>query len=165
MHYIIPPIPNPTVAVVLPRITHDILITNTWRNGCCDIIFLFFSCDQADLWMLCSVRLSICHTFLPLSPPGCRGIVVTVRAAGQLPNLSNPYLCNRFTGFLHWKFCGIVLACRCALSWSFGHLPHVGLPMGQKLVKFATNWVDTLRNTYLWNCWMDLPHLKFHGLV
>ena len=49
-----------------------------------------------------------------------------------------------------------------------GHyLPHMGLPMGQKLVKFATNWVQTLRIAYLWNRWiiMDVPHLKFHGLV
>ena len=107
--------------------------------------------------------------FLPLSPPGWRGIVVMVRAGGRadgrLPNLRNPYLCNRLTDFLHSKFCGIVWACRCALSWPYAHLPHMGLPMGQKLVKFATNWVQTLRNAYLWNCWMDLPHLKFHGLV
>ena len=41
----------------------------------------------------------------------------------------------------------------------------MGLPMGQKLVKFATNGVQTLRNAYLWNCWMDLHHLKFHGLL
>ena len=41
----------------------------------------------------------------------------------------------------------------------------MGLSMGQKHVKFATNWVQTLRNAYLWNCWMDLPHLKFHGLA
>ena len=32
---------------------------------------------------------------------------------------------------------------RCALSRSYAHLPHMGLPMGQKLVKFATNWVQT----------------------
>ena len=37
----------------------------------------------------------------------------------------------------------------CALSWSFAHLPHMGLPMGQKLVKFATNLVQTLRIAYL----------------
>ena len=106
---------------------------------------------------------------LPLSPPGWRGIVVTVRAGGlpggRLPNLWNPYLCNCLTDFLHSKFCGIVQACRCALSWSYAHLSHMGLPMGQKLVKFATNWVQTLRNAYLWNCWMDLPHFKFYGLV
>ena len=41
----------------------------------------------------------------------------------------------------------------------------MGLPMGQKLVKFATNWVQTLRIAYLWNRWMDVPHLNFHGLV
>ena len=58
--------------------------------------------------------------FLPLSPPGWRGIVVTVRAGGlvggraggrlggRLPDLRNPYLCNRLMDFLHLKFCGIV---------------------------------------------------------
>ena len=54
--------------------------------------------------------------FLPLSPSGWRGIVVTVRAGGRvggrpggrLPNLRNPYLCNRLKDFLHSKICGIV---------------------------------------------------------
>ena len=31
--------------------------------------------------------------------------------------------------------------------------------------EIATNWVQTLRNTYLWKCWMDLAHLWFYGLV
>ena len=48
------------------------------------------------------------NSFLPLSPPGWRGIVVTVRAGGRLPDLRNPYLCNRLTDFLCSKFCGIV---------------------------------------------------------
>ena len=30
------------------------------------------------------------------------------RAGGRLPNLRNPYLCNRLLDFLHLKFCGIV---------------------------------------------------------
>ena len=85
------------------------------------------------------------------------------RSGGRLPDLRNPYLCDRSTDYLHSKFCGIVQACSCALS--FAHLPHMGLPMGQKLVKFATNWVQTLRIAYLWNRWMDVPHLKIHGLV
>ena len=52
-----------------------------------------------------------------------------------------------------------------SVELSFTHLLHMGLPMGQKLVKFATNWVQTLRIAYLWNRGMDVPHLKFHGLV
>ena len=52
------------------------------------------------------------NQFLPLSPPGWRGIVVTVRASGRLggrlPNLRNPYLGNCLTDFLNSKFCGIV---------------------------------------------------------
>ena len=71
-----------------------------------------FSCDQAALQMVFSVCPSVCHTFLPLSPSGWRGIVVTVRAGGRpggrLPNLRNPYLCNGLTDFLHSKFYGIV---------------------------------------------------------
>ena len=30
------------------------------------------------------------------------------RPGGRLPNLRNPYLCNRLTDFLHSKFYGIV---------------------------------------------------------
>ena len=83
-----------------------------------------------------------------------------------LERLAEPIsLCNRMADFLHSKFCGIVWACSCALLWSFPHLPYMGLSMGQQLAKFATNWLQTLRNAFLWNCWMDLPHLKFHGLV
>ena len=87
------------------------------------------------------------------------------RAGARLPELVARYLWNRLTDFLRSKFCGIVLPCSCALLWSYAHLPHMGLPIGQKLVKFATNWVQTLWHAYLWNCWMDLAHLKFRGLV
>ena len=77
-----------------------------WRGG------LLFSCDQAALWMVQSVRLSVClsvcDAFLPLSPLGWRGIVVTVRAGGRLPDLRIPYLCNRLMDFLRSKFYGIV---------------------------------------------------------
>ena len=56
-----------------------------------DLSHSLFSCDRAELWMVQSVCLSVrpsvcpsvCHTFLPLSPPGWRGIVVTVRAGGR----------------------------------------------------------------------------------
>ena len=43
----------------------------------------FFSCDQAALWMVQSICPSVCHAFLPLSPSGWRGIVVTVRLGGR----------------------------------------------------------------------------------
>ena len=49
---------------------------------------MFFSCDQAAIWLVqsvcLSVRPSVRHTFLPLSPPGWRGMVVTVRAGGRV---------------------------------------------------------------------------------
>ena len=69
-----------------------LVLQNFAIPGCFPYIF---SCDQAALWMVQSVCLSVCpsvrpsvcpsvrHTFLPLSPPGWRGIVVTVRAGGR----------------------------------------------------------------------------------
>ena len=107
-------------------------------------------------------------TFLPPQPSGLEGYCRHVpggRSGGQLPNLRNPYLCNRLMDFLHSKFCGIAYACSCSLSWSITHLLRMGLPMGLRLVKFATNLVQTLRIAYLGNRWMGVPHLKFHWLV
>ena len=73
------------------------------------ILYVFLTATKRLYdWFSLSVSLSVRHTVLPLSPPGWRGIVVTVRAGGRLPNLQNPYLCNRLTDFLHSKFCGIV---------------------------------------------------------
>ena len=60
------------------------------------------------------IRVSDLCPFLPLSPPGWRGIVVTVRGraggrlGGRLPDLRNRYLCNRLMDFLRSKFYGIV---------------------------------------------------------
>ena len=32
----------------------------------------------------------------------------------------------------------------------------MGMPIGQKLATFSTDWVQTLQDAYLWNQWMDL---------
>ena len=69
-----------------------------------------------SVYFIGTVLMRKSYNFLPLSPSGWRGIVVTVRAGGRvggrpggrLPNLRNPYLCNRLTDFLHSKFYGIV---------------------------------------------------------
>ena len=142
----------------------------------------------------------IWNPFLPASPPGWRGIVVTVRAGGlaggcqtcgthifvtawrifsirsfvelsrplvvhchgHLPicpiwafpwakNLSNfpqigSRLCGSHISWNRWmdvprlKFGGLVWTCSCALSQLFAHLPNMGLPMGQKLVKSGSTW-------------------------
>ena len=52
----------------------------------------------------------LCPFFTP-QPSGLEGYCrhgPGGRAGGRLPNLRNPYLCNRLMDFLHSKFCGIV---------------------------------------------------------
>ena len=46
-----------------------------------------------------------------------------------------------------------------------GYLPHMGLPMGQKLVKSGSSWARLCEPVHLWNRWMDLYHLKFYGIA
>ena len=88
-------------------------------------------------------------TFYPSALPSWRGIVVTVgaggrvsrRPTGQLPDLRNPYLCNSSMGFLYLKFCGIVWACSCVLSWSFAHLPLIwACPWAKNLSNLPQMW-------------------------
>ena len=83
--------------------------------------------------------------FLPLCPSGWSGIVVTVRAGGCQS-------CRTHISVTAWRIFFIrnsVELPRPVVVHCHGHLPHTGLPMGQKLVKFVTNWVHTLLNTYL----------------
>ena len=79
--------------------------------------------------------------------------------------LRNTHLCiwNHWTDLLHSH--EIAWTCSCATSLSFTRLPHMVLPMGQKVVKSGTTGVPTLWNAYLWNHWMDLHHSVFYGIV
>ena len=108
-------------------------------------IFLLAATKHLYEWFSRSIRSSIgpdvhlSHLFTP-QPSGlewyCRhgsgGWV-----GGQLPDLRNPYLCNCLMDFLCSKFCGIVQAWICALSWLFPRLPHMDLPMDQNLSNLA----------------------------
>ena len=57
-----------------------------------------------------------------------------------LQTLRNAYLWNRWMDWPQLKFHGLVWTCSCALLYLFAHLPHMGLPMGQKLVKSGSTW-------------------------
>ena len=50
------------------------------------------------------------------------------------------------TEFLRSKFCGLYMP---EVIHCHAHLPHMGLPMDQNLVKCGTNWVQTLRKADL----------------
>ena len=54
---------------------------------------------------------SVCPSVTPFYPSALRagGVLSSQsgRAGGRLPDLQNPYLCNRLTDFLHSKFCGL----------------------------------------------------------
>ena len=67
--------------------------------------------------MICQINGGGALTFYPSalraggvlsSRSGRAGGRVAGRPGGRLPNLRNPYLCNRLMDFLHSKFCGIV---------------------------------------------------------
>ena len=63
------------------------------------------------------------------------------RAGGRwLPNLWNPYLCNRLTDFLHSKFCGIIEACSCALSCHLPICPIWACPWAKNLSNLPQIW-------------------------
>ena len=102
---------------------------NQWTGscflwGCSSLTFPFegYRIIQNTNWIVYFFKIIYCGDkwfsggqivqFLPLSPLGWRGIVVTVwaggRLGGRLPNLRNPYLCNRLMDFLRSKFYGIV---------------------------------------------------------
>ena len=108
---------------------------------------------------LCNVMI-ICQ-FTPYGLANGSKLVKT--GTNGVQTLRNAYLCiwNRWT--LHSD--EIVWTCICATSWSFTHLPHMVLPMGQKVVKSGTTGVLTLRNAYLWNHWMGLHRSEFYGIV
>ena len=42
------------------------LVFSLWHKH--KVVYLVFSCDQAALWTVFSVRLSVCHTFLTMFP-------------------------------------------------------------------------------------------------
>ena len=58
-----------------------------------------------------------------------------------------------------------ICSCSYATPYSFVHLPHMGLSMGQTFVNSVTSGVQTLHNTYVWNCWTDFLCLKTYGIV
>ena len=103
------------------------------------------------------VNRSLSGASLPLSPPGWRDIVITVGAGGWAAGW--PGNCGTHISVTAWRISSIRSSVELSgpvVMHRYGHLPHMGLPMGQKHVKFATDWVQILRNAYLWNCWMDL---------
>ena len=118
----------------------DILLSGTG-------VLLFFSCNQAALLMVQSVCPSIrpSHLFTP-QPSALEGYC---RFAPGVQAGS-----CRLIDFICSRFCGIICACSCALSWSFAHLPYMGLPMGQKLCGMHIS--ETARWIYPNQSFMDL---------
>ena len=89
----------------------------------------------------------ILHTFLPLSSPGWRGIVVTVGAGGcQTCGTHISVTAGRIFSIRSCEELSRPLIVHC-----HGHLPicPIWLYHGPKHVEFVTNWVQTLRIAYL----------------
>ena len=100
--------------------------------------------------------------------PGWRGIggVLTYwsgRAGGQLPDFAEGIIRKPLDIFSP-------MGSSIWLSWPkdmqhHDHLPYMGLPMIQNLVKSGTSGVQTLQNAYLQNSCTDLLYSKFCGIV
>ena len=94
-----------------------------------------------------SLHLSICHTFLSLSPLGWRGIVVTVQAGGW------PGGCQTFCSR---KLCNVMVICPFA--------PY-GLAHGPKTCQMGYHCGADFAEHMSLKTRMDLHHSKFYGIV
>ena len=112
--------------------------------------FLLRSWRQKILPLQCLLSLThLLYKLLALSISGWRAIVILlwvgIQAGGHLGGLVPVFTIHitlkldRFSFFISY---GVVWTWSCATSWSFTHYPHMGLPMGQKLVKSGTNGVQ-----------------------
>ena len=66
--------------------------------GAVTFCLFVFSCDQAALWMVFSVRLSVCHTFLTMFPSSLLPMtrVKSMQNQGQRSNVKVTTQLNRF---------------------------------------------------------------------
>ena len=120
-------------------------------------------------WLECITQNFMLHNspisqwYLPLSPTGWRGIVVTVRAGSC-------QTCGTHISATAWRIFSIqssVELSRPVVVHCHGHCPFApyGLAHGPKTCQIRQHWGQTLRNPYFWNHCMDLYHLKFYGIV
>ena len=140
-----------------------------WMYECC--VFVIDG-NNKRLWLYCFC-LPIPRSLLLFTPQPsglegyCRhgpGGLADSRAVGC-------QTCGTHISVTAWRIFSVrsfVELSRSVVVHCYGKLPTCPIwacPWAKKLVKFATNWVQTMRNAYLWIHWMDLSQLKFHGLV
>ena len=107
--------------------------------------------------------------FLPLSPPawgwGGGGVLSWCGRAGGCQT-GGTHISVTAQWILSIRI-SVELSRPLAVHWH-GHLPICPIwtcPWAKNLSSSTQNWVQTLQIAYLLNCWMDILHLKFHGLV
>ena len=99
---------------------------------------------------------------LPLSPPAWRGIVPLRVVGSRLwgthvsETAGRTYSIRSLNNCLDLRLCNFMVICPFA--------PYE-LPHGETLAKSGTTRVQTLRNTYLWNWWMDLHRSNFYVII
>ena len=110
-----------------------------------------------------STRYHLSLHFYPSALKGWRGIVITFWAGRRVGGCQT---WGTHISVTPWR----IFSIRSSVELSrpvvvICPFASYGLAHGPKTCQISTNSVHTLRNAYLWNCWMDLLHLKFHGLV
>ena len=125
------------------------------------------------IWHSSSFHLKLFHVrFLPLSPPGWRGIVVTVRAAGRVGGRAGGcQTCGTHISVTAWWIFTVrssVELSRPVVVHCHGHLPICPIwacPWAKNLSNLAQIGSRLCGTHISQKHWMDLPHLKFHGFV
>ena len=133
----------------------------------CDILCSWVSLSNILMFLFKSNDLNLLHiTFLPLSPPGWRGIVVTVRAGGWAGGCQT---CGTHISGTAWRIFSIrssvelsrplVVHCHghlpmcpiwaCPWAKNLSNLPQIGSRLCGTQISETAGWI----------------YLKFHGLV
>ena len=131
------------------------------RRSSCPSLLLSFSWL---IWYNCILRFTSLLPFLStLSPSGWSGIVVLLRMGRQLlQTLGKAYLWNHLVDYLLSKLFEFVHTYSCLMSGTFAPW---GLAYGPKTCQIWYQWVQTLRNSYLWNHWTGFLHSNFYGFI
>ena len=113
--------------------------------------------DSLQIKFIGTILICGCATSWSFAHQGHMGVPTGITIT--LVTLWTLNLSNHWADFLQITFNGTILACRCAISWSFAHCSHIGM-----LTDVILN-LEMLQTLQLSNHWADSFQIKFIGTV